>query len=79
MPEEYTFLLYKSYSRESRTDFLGKQEWQNRRIPGNREREIPGMKHLLYLPILFETITSIVAQLLLSSMHSDSSFDHLLL
>jgi hypothetical protein len=34
MPEEYTFLLYKSNSRESRTDFPGKWEWQNRRDPG---------------------------------------------
>jgi hypothetical protein len=47
MPEEYTFLLNKSYSRESRTDFPGKWEWQNRRDPGKSGTGNPGNETLL--------------------------------
>jgi hypothetical protein len=46
MPEEYTFLLYKSYSRESRTDFPVKQEWQNRRRPGKSGTRNPANETL---------------------------------
>jgi hypothetical protein len=47
MPEEYTFLLYKSYTRESRTDFPGSVNEKIVGIPVIREREIPGMKETL--------------------------------
>jgi hypothetical protein len=47
MPEEYTFLLNKSYSRESRTDFPGKREWQNCRDPGKSGTGIPGNETLV--------------------------------
>jgi hypothetical protein len=47
MPEEYTFLLNKSYYRESRTDFSGKWEWQNRRDPGKSGTGHPGNETLL--------------------------------
>jgi hypothetical protein len=46
MPEEYTFLLNKSYSREYRTDFPGKREWQNREI-GKSGTGNPGNETLL--------------------------------
>jgi hypothetical protein len=46
MPEVYTFLLKKSYSRESRTDFPGKREWQNRRDPGKSGTGNPGNETL---------------------------------
>jgi hypothetical protein len=47
MPEEYTFLLNKSYSWESRTDFPGKREWQNRRDPGKSGTGNPGNETLV--------------------------------
>jgi hypothetical protein len=46
MPEEYTFLHKKSFSRESRTDFPGKREWQNRRDPGKSGTGNPGNETL---------------------------------
>jgi hypothetical protein len=46
MPEEYTFSLNKSYSRESRTNFPGKREWQNRRNPGKSGTGNPGNETL---------------------------------
>jgi hypothetical protein len=46
MPEKYTFLLNKSYSRESRTDFSRKREWQNRRDPGKSGTGNPGNETL---------------------------------
>jgi hypothetical protein len=51
MPEEYTFLLYKSYSRESRTDFPGKREWQNHRDPGKSGTGNPGNETLAVTPL----------------------------
>jgi hypothetical protein len=48
MPEEYTFLINKSYSRESRTDFPGKREWQNRRDPGKSGTGNPGNETLVW-------------------------------
>jgi hypothetical protein len=45
MAEEYTFLLNKYYYRESRAGFPEKRNGKIIGIPGNREREIPGMKH----------------------------------
>jgi hypothetical protein len=53
MPEEYTFLLNKSYSRESRTDFPGKREWQNCWDPGKSGTGNPGNEAL-------DTPTSVV-------------------
>jgi hypothetical protein len=47
MPKEYTFLLNTSYSRESRTDFPGKWEWQNRRDPGKSGTGNPGNETLV--------------------------------
>jgi hypothetical protein len=47
MPEEYTFFLNKSYSRESRTNIPGKREWQNRRDPGKSGMGNPGNETLL--------------------------------
>jgi hypothetical protein len=47
MPEEYTFLLNKSYSQESWTDFPGKREWQNRRDPGKSGTGNPGNETLV--------------------------------
>jgi hypothetical protein len=49
MPEEYTFLLNKSYSRESWTDFPGNRKWQNRRDPGKSGTGNPGNETLLTL------------------------------
>jgi hypothetical protein len=47
MPEEYTFLLNKSYSRESQTDFQQKPEWQNRLDPGKLGTGNPGNETLV--------------------------------
>jgi hypothetical protein len=47
MPEEYIFLLNKSYSRESRTYFPGKREWQNCRDPGKSGTGNPGNETLI--------------------------------
>jgi hypothetical protein len=52
MSEEFTFLLHKSYSRESQTDFLESGNGKIIGIPGNREREIPGMKHYYQVGLL---------------------------
>jgi hypothetical protein len=46
MPEEFTFLLNKSYFRESRTDFPGKRDWQNRRDTGKSGTVNPGNETL---------------------------------
>jgi hypothetical protein len=46
MTEDYTFLLNKSYSRESRTDFPGKRECQNRWDPGKSGTGNPGIESL---------------------------------
>jgi hypothetical protein len=47
MAEEYTFLLNKSYSRESRANFPGKRE--NRRDPGKSGTGNPGNEtHVVY-------------------------------
>jgi hypothetical protein len=51
MPEEYIFLLNKSYSRESRNDFPGKREWQNCRDPGKSGTGNPGNETLLSFPL----------------------------
>jgi hypothetical protein len=47
MAEEYTFLLNKSYSRESWADFPGKREWQNRLDPRKSGTGNPGNETLL--------------------------------
>jgi hypothetical protein len=47
MPEEYTFLLIKCYSRESRTNFPGKWEWKNSRDPGKLGTGNPGNETLV--------------------------------
>jgi hypothetical protein len=49
MPEEYEKLSNKSYSRESRTNFPGKQECNNRRDPGKSGTGNPGNETLRHL------------------------------
>jgi hypothetical protein len=65
MAEEYTFLLNKSYSRESRADFPGNREWKNRRDPGKSGTRNPGNETLIPSPddtliILFASVNPAV-------------------